>query len=90
VTSSLGPATSLGNFYCYRSLDTLEHACRAFDLAGFQLAASTSGGGPAGGARILGFAFAYTSDARGAIMALCGAAAGLAAGFLIKEQAHQS
>ena len=84
VTSSLGPATSLGDFYCYRSFSTLDHACRAFDQAGFQFAASTAGAGPTGGARILGFAIAYTTDARGGVMVLCGAAAGVATGYLIR------
>lgn len=46
VTSSLGPATKLGEFHCYRSLDTLEHACRAFDQAGFRMAAGSSGVDP--------------------------------------------
>jgi hypothetical protein len=90
VTSSVGPATSLGNFYCYRSLTTLEHACRAFDQAGFQIAVGASGGGPTGGARILGFAFVYTADARGAIMALCGVVAGCAAGYLIRMYSQQA
>jgi len=88
VTSSLGPATSLGDFYCYRSFDTLDHACRAFDQAGFQLAAASAGGGPAGGAHILGFAVAYTSDARGALMMLCGAVAGIATGYLIHSHSQ--
>ena len=84
VTSTLGPATSLGKFYCYRSFDTLEHACRVFDQAGFQLDAASAGGGPTGGARILGFAFVYVADARGALMAICGVVAGLAVGYLIR------
>lgn len=90
VTSSLGPATKLGDFYCYRSLDTLEHACRAFDQAGFQLAAASAGGGPSGGAHILGFAFMFTADARGFLMTVCGAVAGLAAGYLVLRKSQES
>lgn len=90
VTSSLGPATKLGEFHCYRSLDTLEHACRAFDQAGFRMAAGSSGGGPVGAARILGFAFAFTADARGFLMTVCGAVAGLAAGYLILRRSEES
>ncbi len=85
ATSSLGPTTSLGNFYCYRSFSVSEHACRVFDQAGFAQSAHAAGGGPSGGARVLGFAVAYTADARGLLMAVCGVVAGLAAGYLIRQ-----
>lgn len=83
--------TQRGNLYCYAELNGLEASyeskCRKFDQYGFLSDAQRIQGPPQARAGLLtGLAFAYTADARGALMAVCGVIAAICLGYLVRRQ----
>jgi hypothetical protein len=84
--AEVGTPTALGDFYCYNDGVVLERECREFDSRGF--ASRTGGvvGTPSGSAEVVKWAFVYTADARGGLMAFCGLIAGLAGGYLVRRE----
>jgi hypothetical protein len=88
VVGKLGVPETLGKLYCYAiaTSDGLvyEHACRVMDTQGF-VTNSLGKISPSTSVQILGNAFNLVSDARGGVMAICGVAAGLSAGYLTRR-----
>jgi hypothetical protein len=84
--AELGTPTALGDFYCYNDGVVLEHECRAFDSLGFASRTRAYVGSPSGSTEVVKWAFVYTADARGGLMAFCGLIAGLAGGYLVRRE----
>lgn len=80
----------LGDLYCYAAFTSegveYQKACRAFDALGFLHASKPYLGSPSGSGKIAEWALVYLADARGSAMALAGAVAGAAMGYLTKRQ----
>jgi hypothetical protein len=88
VVGQLGAPAQLGELYCYASVTTdglvYEHACRVMETRGF-VTGSLTGFSPSTSPQILGNAFGLVAEARGFLMAVCGVAAGLSGGYLIRR-----
>jgi hypothetical protein len=79
----------LGDLYCFASFEPggieYRHACRAFDALGFLDKARPYLGSPSGASQVLGWAWVYTTDARGTAMVASAAIGGVSAGYLIRR-----
>lgn len=85
--------TRLGDFYCYAEVKNgaveYEKACRDFDHAGF-VAENAPRASPTGAPVVLGSLLAYTSEARGSVMALASILAAIGVGLLIRHASESA
>lgn len=82
LMGKIGVPKQLGDLYCYNDGQALERLCREFDTRGFTSEVQSA----KGSSDILSIAFSYTADARGVLMAACGAAAGVGCGYLLRRE----
>jgi len=81
---------TLGELYCYADVTTngavYEHQCRAMDTRGFVDRSTQQGITASSSPVIIGAAFTLVADSRGLLMALCGVAAGVSGGYLVRRE----
>lgn len=84
--------TKLGDFYCYAGFKdgavVYETGCRAYDQAGFIAATGGPPGSPGEAAEVMGWAFVFVSESRGAIMAVAGVVAAAAVAYLLRRESE--
>ena len=76
----------LEEVYCYNDGQVLENECREFQTEEFLAEWYTADGS----SERLSVAFAYTADARGLLMAMCGVAAGAGGGYILRRELERS
>lgn len=81
---------TLGELYCYADVTTngavYENQCRVMDTRGFVDRSTQQGITASSSPVIIGTAFTLVADSRGLLMALCGVAAGVSGGYLVRRE----
>lgn len=89
LMANSGVPDSLSGIYCYADIDTggivYENECRDFNNAGFYAENAPRAGSPSASADIFSSAVAYTTDARGAVMAFAGILGSIGLGMIVRE-----